>query len=73
MKKENKNKNRRVEKIIKSSFNVKSKITFDFPFKYTPNKALNQHLLNPIKPNTFATNIKIKHNDIEISIKPLKI
>jgi hypothetical protein len=47
-------------------------MTFKF-FLYKPNTELNQHLLKPINPKTFATNIKKKHEKTEISINPLKI
>lgn len=67
------NKKKKQKARIKSSFIVKSKgITFKFFFN-RPNTKLNQHLLKPIKPKTFATNIKKKQEKTEISKNPLKI
>jgi hypothetical protein len=72
-KKENINKKRKQKANIKISFIVKSKGIVWICFLDIPNVALNQHLLKPIKPKTFATNIKKKQENADTSIKPLNI
>ena len=42
-------------------------------FLCIPKTELNQHLLNPTNPTTFAKNINKKQPNVDISIKPLKI
>ena len=66
------NKNKRENRIIKTSFAVKSirpKVLYE---RVIPNSALNHDLLKPTNPQTFAKNINNIHIRGDISKNELK-
>lgn len=65
----NNNEKKHIQK-KKISLNVRSINMLFLNFKFKPNKTLNQHLLNPIKPKKLAINNNKKTDIKEKLIKP---